>query len=69
MSLYFCARHGTVALYETILELIAEKEFSNDAVWLLIHLVIDGPINFAKLFRSRLFEKLADQLTCELPTL
>ena len=57
------AKYGTTTLYDTILILVEQPDFSNDSLWLLGHLVSDGPANFAKLFRGHLFIKIASQLS------
>lgn len=59
-SLHLSMHYGASTLYETLLDLIKEPNQTNDAVWLLNHLVTDGPANLAKLFRGHLFKILAE---------
>ena len=53
-------KHGADALYDTVLDHVKKPETANDAIWLLSHLVTDGPANLALLFRGHLFKFMAE---------
>ena len=59
VSLSLNAKHGPTTLFETLVKLMVEPDFANDAAWLLLHIVTDGPVNISKLFQRGLFKQLA----------